>query len=51
MEYWNGGILGRIWALFFVMFYSEIRNLHSGIEEGVMIWYGSCVTPEGDEER
>jgi len=45
MEYWNAGILGRIRALFFVMFYSEIRNPHFGIEEGVMIWYGSCVTP------
>ncbi len=35
MEYWNAGILGRIRALFFVMFYSEIRNPHSGIEEEV----------------
>jgi hypothetical protein len=40
MEYWNDGIVGRIFALFFVILHSAIRNLHSAIEEGgdLMLW-------------
>jgi hypothetical protein len=40
MESWNDGIVGRIFALFFVILHSAIRHLHSAIESGgdLMLW-------------
>lgn len=41
MEYWNDGVMGQMFALFFVALHSAIRNLHSAIQEGVTLCYGS----------
>ena len=40
MEYWNDGILERIYALFSCRLHSALRNLHSTIEAGgdLMLW-------------
>jgi hypothetical protein len=40
MESWNDRIVGRIFAMFFFILHSAIRNLHSAIEAGgdLMLW-------------
>jgi hypothetical protein len=35
MEYWNDGIVGRIFALFFVILHSAIRNRRGS---DLMLW-------------
>jgi hypothetical protein len=39
MEYWNDGIGGRIFALFFVILHFAIRTPQS--KKGVILCYGS----------
>jgi hypothetical protein len=39
MEYWNDGIVGRIFALFFVILHFAIRTPQS--KKGVILCYGS----------
>jgi hypothetical protein len=41
MEDWNDGVMGEMFALCFIALHSAIRNLHSAIQEGVTLCYGS----------
>ena len=49
MEYWNDGIVGRIFALFFVILHSAFCTPQS--KRGVILCYGSWMAPKGGPFR